>query len=230
MRRKSYFKDLDFNKDWTEEDWEKFFQLQDEYLTQKLNPTLILRLRNPSARPSLTNIDRAFAELGLPSDAPVIKELYRQTDGEASDGLGPLENPLHVSKEGTSLADLPLFGESCAFAQELNRTLDKMKTRKGANLRGEHDALKLHICWSALNIALGHKIGYDRDAIRGNIAKCKRALKHADACVSLMNQLSRRSKSSKLKRDLFSKSIRLRNNISAWIDDLRLKFDTRAQP
>ena len=98
------------------------------------------------------------------------------------------------------------------------------------NRRGEHDALKSHTCWAAVNIALGHQIGYDRDSIRGNIAKCKRALKHANACEGLMNQIGRMSQSSRLRKELFSKSVRLRNNISAWIDDLRSKFDTGLKP
>jgi len=236
MRRKDYFKDLDFNKDWTEEDWEKFFQLQDEYLTQKLNPTLILRLRSSTSRPVLTDIDKAFSELGLQSEVPAIQGLDEKTD--SGPGASPLDDPIHVSKEGTSLLDVPLFLEACAFAQELSGLLDKMKNRRSArwnggaptNRCGEHDALKLHTCWAALNIAFGHKIGYDRDAIRGNIAKCKRALRHADACVGLLNQIGRISQSSRLRKDLFSKSIRLRNNISVWINDLRAKFDARPQP
>ena len=236
MRRKSYFKDLDFNKDWTEEDWEKFFQLQDEYLTRKLNPALILRLRSFSSTPAATSVDKAFADLGLQPEPPVLNQLHTAKPGaSAAEGAGPFDDPIHISKEGSSLADMPLFVEACAFAQELASVLDKMKDRRSArwnggaptNKRGEHDALKLHACWAAVNIAMGHKIGYDSDAVRGNIAKCKRALKHTDACIGLLNQVCRISKSSRLRKGLFSRSIRLRNNLSVWISDLRTKFDTR---
>ncbi len=236
MRRKSYFKDLDFNKEWAEGDWEKFFQLQDEYLTRTLDPTFILRLRSRSVRP--INLDRALSEMGLQSDIPVVKELQRRNSRESDPTHDPLENPIHVSKEGASLENLPIFTEACTFAENVSQTLERFRNRKAkrtarvfrTDKTGECGALKLHACWAALNVAMGQKIGYDPDSIRGNIAKCKRALKHADACIGLMNQLARCSRSSLLRRDLFSKSIRLRNNVSGWIDVLREKFDTRVHP
>jgi len=234
MRRKDYFKNLDFNKEWTEEDWEEFFQLQDEYFAQKLDPTLILRLRNRSAKHSFLNLERALSELGLQSDIPVVKELQNKSFFHRELDSHLFANPIHVSKEGASLEDLPIFVQASQFAHILSQDVDKMNKRKRAQsrtrrieIKGEPEALKLHACWTGVNIALGHKIGYDPDSIRGNVAKCKRALKHANACVGLLTQVSRRSKSSKMKRDLFSQSVRLRNNISNWIENLRMNFDTR---
>jgi hypothetical protein len=77
----------------------------------------------------------------------------------------------------------------------------------------------------AINIAEGHRIGYSDDRIRGNVAKCRRALKHAEICMSLLTRISLRTRSARLRRELFAFAVQLRNGLFAWIDELRIRAE-----
>lgn len=96
-----------------------------------------------------------------------------------------------------------------------------MDYRKKYN--AEFEALRFHANWLAINVGEGHKIGYSDERIRGNIAKCRRALKHADICVGLISRISLRTKSLRLRKELFSFAFQLRNALFDWIDELRLR-------
>jgi len=74
-------------------------------------------------------------------------------------------------------------------------------------------------------IAGGHGIGYERDALCGNIANCKRALKKADACVQALEDIvSRHLVPEGDGIVLLAEAEAVRRDVANWIANLRARI------
>lgn len=233
MSANNYFKRINFNKRWAEADWEKYFQAYDAYrVSEKGNEIR----RKPAPKFKFLGVDEVDAfepvltEFGSGSAPSVLNELHLRPFPDTLDpdtGYVPtaLDDPHHWI-EGAPLASLPIYRDCCRFAIAISKESGQfIRSRKKAALKKTLSVycenLKFHAYWIAVNIAQGHHIGYLEDLICGNIVKCRRAIRHADACIAILNHLSRYSKSQRLRRHLFSYAVQLRHILFMWLRELR---------
>jgi hypothetical protein len=235
VKKKEFFKKIDFNKPWDENDWEKFFKAQDDYrLTSRIH-----EIHNPPAsRIKFIGTDEVAAfepvvrSYGFGHDPAVVRELHGvpfEGDGNPEHDYHPAtdEDP-HYWGEGAPLTTVLIYRDCCRFAictaQEIDRHLKRHDLSYRRKFSPELEALRFHANWIAINVAQGHRIGYAPERIRGNVAKCLRAIRHADVCVGLLTKVSKRTKSLRLRRELFSFGIQLRNGLFSWVDELRARI------
>ena len=235
MNKKGFFSKIDFNKAWDEEDWEKFFQAQDAYRVscQSINvtkkPIAKIKFEGKDEVRAFEPVVHAYGGVGLPNVFHQLHGLPFYGDENPEQDYHPAtdEDP-HYWGEGAPLTTVLIYRDCCRFAictsQEIDRHLKRRDLAYRRKFSAEFESLRFHANWIAINIAQGHKIGYSDDRIRGNIAKCRRAVKHADVCMGLLSRISTRTKSVRLKRELFSFAVQLRNGLFSWIDELRARF------
>jgi hypothetical protein len=236
MNEKSFFTKIDFNKTWDEEDWEKFFQAHDSYRnsTQTFQagqkPLPRIKFEGSDEVVAFEPIMRAYSSTNIPSIVNQLKNEAFYGDGNPDIDYHPAtDQDPHYWGEGAPLATVLIYRDCCRFAICTAQEIEKFLKRKDLVYRkkfgAEFEALRFHANWVAINIGEGHKIGYSEERIRGNIAKCRRALHHADLCVGLISRISLRTKSMRLRRELFSFAFQLRNALFDWTDELRLKVN-----
>lgn len=234
MEKKQFFSKIDFNKPWDEKDWEKFFQAQDDYRLAVQNTEI---RKKPAAKIVFIGPDEVAAFEPVMQAYGVSDNLFPFDDkgkngflGDANPDLEyhpPTNEDPHYWGEGAPLATVLIYRDSCRFAictsQEIDRHLKRRDLIYRRQYTSESEALRFHANWVAINVAQGHRIGYSEERIRGNITKCARAVKHTDTCIALLNKLSTRTRSHRLRHELFSFAVQLRNGLLAWIDELRAR-------
>jgi len=234
MEEKKFFGKINFNKRWKETDWEKFFQAQDAYRldiqTRAIHKKPISRIKfeGTDEVAAFEPVIRAYAMINVPSVFHEIREKRFVGDMLPEVDYFPQsdEDP-HFWGEGVPLSQLLIYRDCCRYAICTAEALNYFLKRKDSDYRkkvsAEFETLRFHANWIAINVAEGHRLGYGKERIYGNVAKCVRALKHADTCLGLLSRISLRTKSKVLRQDLFAFSFQLRNALFAWIDELRAK-------
>jgi len=237
MEKREFFKGINFNKSWGENDWEKFFQAQDAYrfsvqsqeIRKKPLPRIKFDGRDEVA--AFEPVIREYLQSNLP---PIIPELhsrkfYEDDHPEADYYPSACEEDTHYWTEGAPLTTVLIYRDACRFAICVAMEIDKFLKRRAPAIRRKLNSrielLRFHSYWVAINVAEGHRIGYSRDRIRGNIGKNLRAIKHADAAIGLISRLSPRTRVNSFRRELFAFAFQLRKALYEWVDDLRLRFD-----
>ena len=233
--KKKFFNKIDFNKQWDENDWEKYFLAQDDY---RFSTQVSEVRKKPIAKIIFEGTDEVEAfeplirEYSFGETSAVFDQLKNrpfQGDSHPDKDYHPTtdENP-HYWGEGSPLASSLIYRDCCRFAICTSLEIDRYLKRRGPVYRkkfsAEYESLRFHANWGAINVAQGHRIGYSEDRIKGNIAKCIRALKHVETCISLLGRVSTRTKSNRLRKELFSFAVQLRNALFCWIDELRIRF------
>jgi|GEM_PF-3945352 len=235
MIHKNYFKRINFNKRWDESDWEKYFQAHDAY---RLSRRLAEIRKKPLPKINFDKGDEVEAfepilrEYGADFTPGVINELKSipfAGDQNPEEEYAPFTNQdSHFWGEGAPLASLPLYRDCCRFSIQLAKELDRFLRKRDDPFRQKFLSavknLRFHANWVAINVAQGHQIGYAKERISGNVAKCRRAVKHIDQCLGLLNRLSKHTKSLAIRRELFSFSAQLRRALFIWIDELRSRL------
>ncbi len=236
MGRRNFFSKIDFNKTWDEEDWEKFFQAQDDYRLAAQNKEI---RKKPVEKIRFVGSDEVEAfepvirQYGFQPSPTVVQQLQGQPfvgDGDPEADYHPATNEdPHYWGEGAPLATVLIYRDCCRFAictsQEIDRFLKRKLPAYRRKFHAEFESLRFHANWIAINIAQGHTVGYSEDRVRGNIAKALRAIRHADICISLLSRISLRTKSARLRRELFSFAVQLRNGLFSWVDELRARVE-----
>lgn len=76
---------------------------------------------------------------------------------------------------------------------------------------------------AAKKIAIGHKIGYDKETIKGNIVSCKQGLKSIENCIVALKKMQIKSiRIRKVGLDLLIKlASKVKDAIRDWIEDLQ---------
>ncbi len=234
MDNKEFFRKIDFNKTWDEADWEKFFQAQDDYRVSHQNKEV---RKKPMSKIKFVGPDEVKAfepiirEYGVAAGPSVVQQLNGQPfygDANPEQDYHPATNEdPHYWGEGAPLATVLIYRDCCRFAictsQEIDRYLKLKDLTYRKKFSAEFESLRFHANWIAINVGQGHTIGYSEERIRGNIAKVQRALNHADVCMGLLSRISLRTKSLRLRRELFSFAVQLRNGLFHWIDELRAR-------
>lgn len=233
---KNYFDKIDFNKPWDESDWERYFVAQDEYrIASRISevskkPVSKVKFEGADEVAAFDPIIRQYGFGDMPSVFNQIKSRAFEGDTNPDQEYQPstAEDP-HYWGEGSPLASSLIYRDCCRFAICTSQEIDRYLRRRGLIYRkkrsAEYETLRFHANWVAINIAHGHRIGYAEDRIYGNIAKCRRALKHVEMCITLLGRVSKPTHSRILKKDLFSFAVQLRNALYDWIDELRARLD-----
>jgi len=223
MDRCDYFKHIDFDKAWDEEDWERFFLAQDRLLKDSRPGARALAAKDPSL--SFRWVMRQF---GMdPDDPTAVPADFATAEDEES----------RVHSEDASLHDLPIYLAAKSFVHRFFRFCDfnygkaLNKAYKSKAHRERQEILlgmMLHAAEIHKNVAAGHELGYAADAVKGNIARCKRALGRVDQCLGLLSRLPAKRLPAGEHARLFKETVRLRNGLLHWINYLRRRFTTRA--
>lgn len=227
-----YFDGINFDRQWEEEDWERFFDAQDRLTSDRRR-----RVGNPPERPSTDpglSFRRVLHQFGMDPDNPESPPrpfaLDHVLGPDGSAGL-PFWHPSADPER------LPLFLQAAEFFRLMSEVVElryaKMlaKTYKSASHRQFQRLLpeiENHARAIPRLVALGHRTGYDPFGAKGNIVRCRRGLEKAEACVSLLSRLPQRHMDRALYRRLFSDSVRLRNSLMDWILLLRTRFAARS--
>lgn len=232
MNKRDFFRKINFNKVWSEEDWELYFQAQEAYRvsaqTEKIRKEPISRIKFVGDD-EVDAFDPVLREYGVQTAPDVLRQIQTKSArhaGHAEEDYFPTaEEDAHIWGEGVPLGGLPIYRDACRFAVSTSNAIHQLLKRRDAQFRRNHTAefenLRFHANWTAISVAQGHLIGYAKDRICGNIARCRRALQHADRCVGLINRVSRHTGSRRIREDLFSFAAQLRNALYLWIDELR---------
>jgi len=224
MKKKKFFNRINFNKPWKEEDWEKFFEAQDEFRQDTLSGEL---RKKPMPRIEFSTGDEVEAfepilrEYGLEPPPSVLRQI---SGADFKDWPAGDENS-QGWLEGAPLSNLNIYRDCCRFSIVAAREMEHYLKRKDEIFKklhhAEFDSLRFHANWAAINVAHGHKIGVLQDQVYGNAAKCRRAVKHIDVCIRLINQISHRTRSVRLRSHLFSFAVQIRKALYEWIDELK---------
>ena len=231
--KKKFFNKINFNKRWDEEDWEHYFLAQDQYRLSALKgvgpkPISKFIFEGSDEVVAFEPVLRAYGGDRGPTVVEEVRGLPFKGDGNPEADYNPStdEDP-HYWREGVPLGSFLIYRDCCRFAictsLEIDRYLKKKESSYRKKYSGEFEALRFHANWIAINIAHGHKLGYSTERVRGNITKCRRAIKHADMCVALIGRISTRTQSKRLRHELFGFAVQLRNALFSWIDELRLQ-------
>jgi hypothetical protein len=219
-----HFKGIDFGKEWTEEDWERFFRAQERLMSE----------RQASSK----------GKGGYSASELSFREVLRRFGIDPDGGRGPAEPLLPAEADAPVLPgshrafwedeaeaeSLPLYVESQTYVVTLHRFIRERfrnalrKTFKSPRHRYFQTALKrlrAHALEIPRNVAAGHALGYGPEGIKGNIARLRRALYHADASVGLLSRVNRSFMSREDFRVLFAPAVRMRNALLGWIAFLR---------
>lgn len=235
MNEKEYFSKIDFNKNWDVADWEEFFQAQDDYRVSLQNkdvrskPMEKIKFIGPD---EVKAFEPIIAEYGVVPAPSIVQQVHGQPfygDKDPDSDYHPATNEdPHYWGEGAPLSTVLIYRDCCRFAICTSQEIDRYLKLKDLSYRKKHsvefELLRFHANWIAINVAQGHRIGYSEERINGNIAKCHRALKHADICMGLLSKISLRTKSMRLREELFSFAVQLRNGLFHWTDELKARF------
>jgi len=233
MKKKKFFNKLNFNKKWREDDWEQFFKAQDDYRQETLSTEIrkkqMSRLKYKNEIDEVEAFEPVLREYGLD---PIPSVLSQIQDGDFSEDKKFNEEHLydsstdeHFWSEGTPLKDLLIYRDACRFAittaQEIDKYSKHLKPEALKSFWTEFEALRFHSNWVAINIAHGHRLGYTRDRILGNVAKSRRAITHINVCIGLINRISHKTKSRRLRFEVFSFAVQMRSALFDWIDEMK---------
>jgi hypothetical protein len=221
--QEDYFRGIDFDKPWEEEDWERFFEAQDRFARD-------LKVPRPAPR-SLEGLGfrEVMRRFGMDPDDPSP----RAFPSPAADEAAPSRR---FWEEGVEAEFLPVFVHARLYAhgiaslirRRFHDVLDKTyKSRLHQLLQQILRNLEPRAYAIAGQISAGHGLGYRSDRVKGNIVRCRRALAHADECLGLVTRLPRRFLPPSEYKCLVRDTVRLRNDLINWIALLRSRFTGR---
>ncbi len=176
---------------WSEEDWERFFQQQDEQFFQKMREEMQDEPFDAGPLDLETDLDEdmaRFLEEDLLSEdfdappeehdcCPYEQEYEEQADFEAS--------------LGRELNLIPAWRAAVEFS---NAVFEYVRpVCRNGHEGGPVQYLVRTLCQGSVlvpdYVSAGHEIGYDEDTLCGNIALCVRAKRSLDRCVQCLERL-----------------------------------------
>lgn len=214
--------------EWDEQQWERFLQRADARAAkfQELLETLVDhpegdRIIAEEMGWNLKSLSCAEEGACLQCDRRADCEAYEMML-LAGDSARAEEDPDVDSLTDCfdELENVPAYTLSRGFAEELCAFL---RSRAAARIHDEDVRAALLCAMTApAQIAGGHGIGYDGDAINGNIANCKRARRNLAACSEALQQLDLRglADAADIAR-LRARAQEVDRAIGQWIDSLR---------
>jgi hypothetical protein len=222
-----HFKDIDFEKPWEEEDWERFFDAQ-ERLAHELR---VGPAPDPRARlhPGL-GFREVLRRFGMDPDNPA--EPPRDFEPPPAAPAGKRR----FWEEGVEAEALPAFCHARLYAHAVRSLIERRfrdvmfksyKSKAHLYLQNLLGVLERRSAAIPAQLAAGHALGYRADRVKGNIVRCRRALALADECLGLATRFPRRFLSPTEYKCLAQDTVRLRNALQEWVHLLRERFTRR---
>jgi hypothetical protein len=220
------FKGIDFDRPWSEEDWEVFFQAQ-EGLSREVGVSRSVVDRRGQAKGRLP-FREVLRRFGMDPDDPTAAPREFDLDGP---GGGP--SPRRYWQEDADVETLPLYRTAREYACGVLSVVDRRffglmtktyKSEPHRRLQRLLEDLQHHARLAAASVAAGHELGYYPDTVKGNIARCRRAFGHAEACLGLVTRLRSRRLPAADRAALVRDTVGLRNDLDVWIAHLRERF------
>ena len=223
MLPEDHFKDIDFEKAWEEEDWERFFDAQERLAAElRVGPPAPRHRRRPGL--GFREVLRRF---GMDPDNPSVPPRDFDPPPAAADGKR------RFWEEGVEAEALPVFAHARLYAHAVRSLLDRRFRPLLAKTYASKPYLLLQTVLEGLelrsravpaHVAAGHALGYRRDRVKGNIVRCRQALSRADECLGLVTRLPRRFLPPSEYKCLVRDTARLRNALQDWVHVLRDRF------
>ncbi|MBI4395967.1 MAG: hypothetical protein HY548_02655 [Elusimicrobia bacterium] len=226
-----YFKDIDFDRDWDESDWERFFEAQ-EKLSKEVRKN-VRRMRTRLDDESQLSFRNVLQRFGINPDHPESAPFEPSSSDEPPEEETGAPSRLAFWEEGAEAESLPVYRQSKCYAYRIVSLCEndfgpllhrKYKSRSHRQLQVLLKDLRAHALQVPRHLAAGHDLGYRVDSIKGNIVRCKMALIHADACLGLVTRFPRRRLSPEGYLHLVRETARMRNSLMVWIAHLRQRF------
>ncbi|MFQ5568886.1 MAG: hypothetical protein ACE5G0_04375 [Rhodothermales bacterium] len=225
---------------WDEERWEAFLRDRDKLVDRYME--LIFRFTQKYPQPDPDDVDayaawrsnlRAVLRDGGWRRDDMILPLFWFDEEHAEDqteqdpdilgGTGMFREDDAFDDLLDDVARLPLYQRAFALSAEVFEWAHA--------LSGDvKDSTLVHFCSHVsqipANIARGHGIGYEREAMGGNIACAKRGLADANTALDLLRQMKRALHMEHATyRRLYEHLFDLRNDLGIYIQDLRDRFN-----
>lgn len=180
---------------WSEEDWEQFFQEQDhraEQYQKKFEEAYGKYKEQYTDDEELSKKIQSDLEPHHPATNPQWLELAEQAHQEylSQEPWEAEQADLEMNMENAELEALPAYQYSMQFGLDTPHFI-KPLYEKGLDTPELHQ-LHFHCYQIAAHVAGGHALGYDKDGLTGNIAKLKRALKSAHLCLEALDAIKRK--------------------------------------
>lgn len=233
LRPEDEFKRINFQKDWEEEDWERFFDAQDQ-LARERRPGRAGPVRD-GGDPALA-FGRVLRRFGMDPDNPDNPpQPFAYTRVEPSEL--PLDLPgIKFWQDGADQETLPVYCQAKCYAwraawlveSRFPRLFNRVyKSRSHQDLQKGLDQLLREAPEVPRQVAAGHRLGYAPSGVKGNIVRCRRALETTDRLIGILSRLPRRHFPQTAYEKIWQDTVRLRAALIAWIDLLRARFASR---
>lgn len=216
--------------DWDENDWESFLRRADTRAAkyQELFETLV----NHPDRDLLIAQEMGWeSDLnkcgGSKAQCPMCDERFECEAYEMflimndPDSLADDPDADDVLANFDQLQQVPAYTRAHDFVMSLMDRYDKLKRwGKDEDLREALFAAQM----VPAQIAGGHGIGYERDALCGNIANCKRAMQNMQNCLAHLQRVVERSIiDANEAKAMLAEAEEVNIILSGWIEELRAR-------
>ncbi len=225
---------------WDEERWEAFLRDNDKLADRYMD--LVFRFMRKYPHPGFDDAEALDAwkealrlflkEKGWRRDDISLPFLWldeehaedlAEADPWALEGDEGLFEGEDVEDDFEELEQLAVYRDAFALSHEV---LDWAEALAGAVKDSTLVQFCSHVNQIAANIARGHGIGRERDALGGNIACAKRGLADANAALLLLRQMKRAPyMDAATYRRLYERAFEIRNQVGLYVQDLREQFD-----
>jgi hypothetical protein len=222
-----HFKNIDFEKEWSEKDWARFFAAQDRLLFE-----LEVRARHSpvSKTHRRDSLDDVMKRLGVARGDDVVVPAELDIPDDPLQDTSLRMNIKLLPEDALPVERLPLYQLSLLCAQKVLWLLEyryhalarkPYKSARHVQTQKALFALQEHVVKISHYIALGHELGYSGDRIHGNVVRLTSALGYADRCLGAATKLVPGVITPRDAASLFRWTLRLRNDLFNWIHRLR---------
>ena len=219
-------------EEWDEYDWERFLQRAD-VRTAKFQELFETLVHHPD-RDRLIAHEMGWEEM-LDERACGDRDCAKcdtRFECEAYEMLRLMSEPDNLDEDPDAadliacfeqVRDIPAYQAANDFAEHLEETL---RQRAPEHVRDSDVRNALFAAQMApAQVAGGHGIGYERDALCGNIANCKRALRSISTCMDHLHELAKRLILPVPQlMPLQQMALEAETSINNWIEELRAKI------
>jgi len=188
--------------EWSEEDWEAFFDQQD-VLNAKYRE-LHETLRDHPRRDEIIAHEMRW---NLPEDL-----------------LDHFAGAPRMHQNDPDLASIPVYAVAEKFALDLDRAI---VARLRGRAQSDEDAVRTCRAVYAIpaEIASGHDVGYERETLCGNIVRCKRAMANVIECLDgLLALRARGILPSSVADSFLARGRELKQAVAQRIEELRARL------
>ena len=177
---------------WSEEDWEHYFQQQDERFFQQMQEEMDDDVPDRFPIDLDTDIDsdlaRILKEELASTDYEDLPEEHNCCPYDGDDEEPPSDDEVSMGKE---LNQIPAWRAAVEFSNSVFEYVRPVC--KNGHEGGPVQYLIRTLCQGSIlvpdYISAGHEVGYEEDTLCGNIALCVRAKRSLERCVQCLERL-----------------------------------------